>query len=353
MAQFRSYLIAVKTSNLPGADTDDDTVKASLVGVFGETRPYRLNDKSQIFRERITADYNPITEEKYNPPVEVLPAIVKHGNKFEKDQWDAFKITTDDVGTLLRVRVEKKGDDGWNLEKVVVIPYDHKGTAPDPSRRRNFLVQRWFDGDDFDLLQKLEIDCEESLQAPEWRQLRKAKTAKTMVMRYENSEKEALSTTFKFHYSIVQGVAIEASQTKDTKTGHTRTHSWEVSAKESGKVGVAEVELEQKYSGSDVCTREISKSCSDKYGTTTTTSMNQEQEIPVTVPENGAVTLIVQVYQTALSHQVKYGDYEIPVTVYDGTVDISFKLYPEVLSEEIALERSRELAKVAGAKLDN
>ena len=353
MAQFRSYLIAVKTSNVDHAGTDDDTVKASLIGVFGETKPYRLSALSQISCAEIMADCDPITKVKYDNPVQVLPAIARRGNKFEKDQWDVFKITTDDVGTLLRVRVEKEGKDGWNLERVVVIPYDHKGTDPDPSLRRSFLVQRWFDSDDFDKLQKLEIDCEESLRAPEWLQPRRAKTAKSMVMRYENSKEEALSTTFKFHYSIVQGVAIEASQTRDTKTGHTRTHSWEVSVKESGMIAGVGVESEQKYSGSDVCTREITKSCSDKYGTTTTTSMNQEQEIPITVPANSAVTLIVQVYQTALSHQVKYGDYEIPVTVYDGTVDFSFKLYPEVLSEETAREKSRELAEVAGATLDN
>lgn len=351
MAEFRSYLVAVKTSNLKHAKSDDDTVWISLVGVFGATKPYRLSGLSNRSCIEIMVHDDPVTKTKLEDPVQVLPAIPTRGNLFEQNCWDAFKITTDDVGTLLRIRVGKTGKDGWNLERVVVVPYDREGTALDPGLLRSFRVNRWLDSNNFDKLDTLEIDSEESLLAPEWLRPTRTKTARTMVMRYENSEDKELSTSFKFHYSIVQGVAIEASRTRETKTGHTRTHSWEVSVSQSGKVAGVGVDSEQKYSGSDVCTQEISKSCSDKYGATTTTSMIQEQEIPVTLPPNGVVTLIVQVYQTAVRHQVKYGDYEMPVTVHDGTIDLSFKLYPEILSEETARKRSAELAEVAGATL--
>jgi hypothetical protein len=347
MAQFKSYLIAVKTSDLKDANTDAKTVQVSLIGVFGKTEPYRLNHSSNTSCPKIDAKSDPIKEEQS----EVLPAIPIRKNLFELDKWDAFKITTNDVGTLLRIRVLMTDTDGWNLERAVVIPYNHDGETLDLSMRRSFIVNRWFDSKDFDGLEDLEIDSEETLQAPVWQPSSSTKTAKTMVMRYENSAAKELITNFKFHYSIVQGVAIEESQTKETKTGHTRTHSWEVSVKQSGEVLGAKVESEQKYSGSDVCTREIAKSCSNKYGAMTTTSMIQEQEIPITLPPNSVGTLIVQVYQTAVTHQVNYGDYDMPVTVYDGTIDISFKLYPEILDEENAWKKASELAQEAGATL--
>lgn len=349
MAQFRSYLVAVKTSNLKDADTDATTIQISLIGVFGQTKPYRLNHSSNTSCPKIDATSDPITKEKYKSPIAVLPAIPVRDNLFELTNWDVFKITTDDVGTLLRIQILMDDANGWNLERAVVIPYEHDGKTLDVSMRRSFIINRWFDSKDFDSLKDLVVDSEETLQAPQWQRPSRTKTAKTMVMRYENPADKELCTNFKFHYSIVQGVAIETSQTKETKTGHTRTHSWEVSAKESGEIFGAKVETEQKYSGSDVCTSEIMKSCSDKYGATTTTSMIQEQEIPVTLPPQSVITLIVQVYQTAVTHQVRYGDYEMPVTVYDGTIDLSFKLYPEILSEEVAREKAAELAKVAGA----
>lgn len=338
MAQFQDYLVAVKTANSTNAGMDSITPYVTLGGFFGASTRYALNASSAI------AQSSPITTSSGAVLVPTTPA---YSNKFETNQWDVFKIRTNNVGTLMQVRVEKGGTDAWKLDKVVVIPYKPDGVTLDTEQYRTFTINRWFDSADFDNLTDLTIDSDQVLDSPTWTQNQVIKTAKAMVMRYDNTAGSTpVSTTMTCHYSLVQGAAIEKNKTSSTTTsiGVSATTSFEAGG---GILGGATVSA----SVTTDFSRQVTESCESKCGTSTTSTLEQTQEIPIEVPANAAVTLIVQVYQKVLKHSVTYGGYQVPITVYDPTAEVHFKLYTGILDNATASLKSQELATLAGAML--
>jgi hypothetical protein len=338
MAQFQDYLIAVKTANNANANMDGITPYATLAGFFGASTKYALNASSAI------ALGSPITT---STGTVLVPTTQAYANKFEVNQWDVFKIRTNNVGTVLQIRLEKGGTDAWKPDRVVVIPYKADGTTLDIEQHRTFTINRWFDSADFDNLSDLTIDSDQVLDSPTWTQNQVIKTAKTMVMRYDNTAgSTTVRTTMTCHYSLVQGAAIEKNKTSSTTTsvGVSATTSFEAGGGILGEPKVTATVTTD-------FNRQVTESCENKCGTSTTSTLEQSQEIPIEVPANAAVTLIVQVYQRVLKHNVSYGGYQVPITVYDPTAEVQFKLYTGILDNATANLRSQELATLAGAIL--
>ncbi len=337
MAQFQDYLIAVKTASATNSGMDNITPYVTLGGFFGASTRYALNSSTAIAVSKISK----------SDGTELVPLTNSNANKFEISQWDVFKIRTNSVGTITQIRVEKSGTDAWKLEKIVAIPYKADGTTLDIDQHRTFTVNRWFDSADFDNLTDLTLDSDQVLESPTWTQNQVTKTAKTMVMRYDNSSGiTAVSTTLACHYSLVQGAAIEKNKTTSTTTsmGVSMTSSFEAGG---GVLGGATVSA----SVTTEFSQAVTNSCENKCGTSTTTTQEYTQEIPIEVPPNAAVTLIVQVYQRILKHSVSYGGYQVPISVYDPTPEVQFKLYPGILDSAAAAQKSQEMATLAGATL--
>lgn len=337
MAQFLDYLIAVKTANVSNAGMDGITPYVTLGGFFGASTKYALNTSSAIS----------VTKISKSDGSELVPATAANSNKFQVNQWDIFKIRTNNVGTLMQIRVQKSGADAWKLDRIVAIPYKSDGTTLDIDQYRSFSANRWFDSADFDNLTDLTLDSDQILDSPTWTLNQVIKSAKTMVMRYDNSAgNTAVRTTLTCNYSLVQGAAIEKNKATSTTTsmGISTTTSFE-----AGGGPLGEPKVSQSYSTS--FSQAVTESCESKCGTSSTTSVGQSQEIPIEVPANSAVTLIVQVYQRALKHSVSYGGYQVPITVYDPAAEVQFKLYTGILDAATAAQRSQELAILAGAML--
>ncbi len=338
MAQFQDYLIAVKTASVANANMDGVTPYVTLGGFFGASTRYALNASSAIpLASAITTSTGTV----------LVPTTAAYANKFEVNQWDVFKIRTNNVGTIMQIRVEKSGTDAWRPEKIVAIPYKTNTQTLDTEQYRTFTVDRWFDSADFDNLSDLTIDSDQVLDSPTWTQNQVIKTAKTMVMRYDNTAgNTAVTTTMTCHYSLVQGAAIEKNKTSSTTTsvGVSATTSFEASG---GPLGGATVSA----SVTTDFSRQVTDSCENKCGTSTTSTLEQTQEIPIEVPANAAVTLIVQVYQRVVKHSVSYGGYQVPITVYDPAAEVHFKLYTGILDSANAALKSQEMATLAGATL--
>lgn len=337
MAQFLDYLIAVKTANVTNAGMDSITPSVTLGGFFGASTKFALNASSAIA----------VTKISKSDGGELVPTTSANSNKFEVNQWDVFKIRTNNVGTLMQIRVQKSGADAWKLDKIVAIPYKPDGTTLDIDQYRTFTANRWFDSADFDNLTDLTLDSDQVLDSPTWSLNQVIKSAKSMVMRYDNTAgNTAVRTTLTCHYSLVQGAAIEKNKTSSTTTsvGVSTTTSFEAGG---GVLGEPKVSASISTSFS----QSVTESCESKCGTSTTSTMEQSQEIPIEVPANAAVTLIVQVYQRVLKHNVSYGGYQVPITVYDPTAEVQFKLYTGILDSATAAQRSQDLASLAGAVL--
>lgn len=337
MAQFQDYLVAVKTASGTNAGMDNITPYVTLGGFFGASTRYALNSSTDISVGKISK----------SDGTELVPLTNENANKFEAGLWDVFKIRTNNVGTITQIRVEKSGTDAWRLERIVVIPYKADGTTLDIDQHKTFTVNRWFDSADFDNLTDLTLDSDQVLDSPTWTQNQVTKTAKTMVMRYDNTAgSTAVKTTLTCHYSLVQGAAIEKNKTTSTTTsvGVSTTTSFEAGG---GILGGPSVSA----SVSTEFSQAVTDSCENKCGTSTTTTQEYTQEIPIEVPANTAVTMIVQVYQRILKHSVSYGGYQVPISVYDPSPEVQFKLYAGNLDSATAAQRSQEMATVAGAIL--
>lgn len=336
MAQFLDYLIAVKTANVPNANMDACTPYLTLGGIFGTSTKYALNASSAISVSKISR----------SDGSDLVPATAANSNKFEVNQWDVFRIRTNNVGAPMQINMQKSGTDAWKLEKIVVIPYKLDGMSLDIEQYRTFTPNRWLDSADFDSLSDLTIDSDQVLDVS-WTPTQVIKTAKTMVMRYDNTAGSTpVRTTLTCHYSLVTGAAIEKTKASSTTTsvGISMTTSFEAGG---GLLGGPSVSA----SVTTEFSRQVTNSCESKCGTSTTSTLEQTQEIPIEVPANSAATLIVQVCQKVLKHSVSYGGYQVPITVYDPTAEVYFKLYPSILDSANAALKSQEMATLAGAVL--
>lgn len=345
MAQFQDYLIAVKTGNLSYAHTDG-TPEITLRGLFGKCSPYLLTNSSSIALEK------DIFDEKEEI---IIPATSIH-ERWCQNSWDIFHIRTFDLGSIRTLKVNKEGTNAWYLEKIIIIPfmynvnYTHSNISNleilDISNRRSFIVKRWFDSADFDKLTSLWLHPDEllknsnlnssKLSAPEI-----LKTAKTKIMRYDNSEGQSpINTEFIYSYSVLKGVAIEKEKTIQTTSGYG------ISSEISFSYGVEG--FEASVSASTSFSKEITDTCMNKFGTTTTTSEEQIQKVPIVVPASSSLTIIFQIYENTLIYSISYDGYEVPITVNDGTIDTSFKVFNRILSEKEAEKEIRNLMIVSG-----
>lgn len=328
MAQFRDYLIAIKTGNVENATLSRACVYTTLNGVFGQTGKFRMSSQTNTSCSNIMSGATVL-----------VPATPTRSDYFNQGSWDIFRIRTNEIGTILSMIVYKDNTDAWFMEKAVVIPMKGDGTY-EIAAKKTFSPKRWFDSNAFDTLVEIEIHPDEEMQASKLVPVSQVKTAKTIVMRYDNSgQLDPISTTFNYRYEIMTGVAIRRDETKSTTTS----------------VGVAvEVSWSGFFaSGSRTTTfgQEIMSAVSNSFGATTTTTVERTQDIPVIVPANTARTLIVQVYQTAQKYDCIYGDYKVPVTVYQGNVDLQFKLFPGVLTAADATAKATAMAQVVGASI--
>ncbi len=161
-------------------------------------------------------------------------------------------------------------------------------------------------------------------------------------MRYDNSNGvEAIKTEFTYAYSVLKGVAIEKEETTQISTGYGISSDISFSY-EAGGFG-ASASISKYFS------QEINYTCRNKFGTTTTTSEEQTQTIPITIPKESGLTIIFQIYENSLKYKISYDGYEVPITVNDGTIDTSFKVFNEILTEEQAEQEIKSLMALSGA----
>lgn len=340
MAQFKDYLIAIKTGDLSHAHTSGATPNVTLRGLFGECSPYLLTNGSAIALNQDIKDGGKT----------IVPATQIH-EKWRRNSWDIFRIRTFNVGGIMALKVEKQGTDAWHLEKVVVIPFKPDGSY-NLSKRRTFSPRRWFDAADFDKLTSLWIHPDESADSEsehslKWSAPETVKTAKTKIMRYDNVYGDStIETNFTYSYSILKGVVIEKEKTKELSTENSIEASISFEAGAGFLGGKTSAEVSTSFALA------VAHSCTDRFGTTSTTTEEQTQEIPVTIPAHGGLTIIFQIYQKTLNYKATYDDYEVPITVHDGTVDTSFKVFNKILDYEESQTEARNLAKEAGAFME-
>jgi hypothetical protein len=346
MGQFQDYLIAVKTGDLSYAQTDG-TPEITLHGLFGKCSPYLLTHSSSIALKKNVVDKNNNI---------IIPETDTH-ERWCQNSWDIFHIRTFDLGSIRKLNIDKQGTNAWYLEKIIVIPffyntnYEHSNISNvnilDISNRRTFIIKRWFDSADFDKLTSLWVHPDEllknsKLNFSELRDLKIFKTAKTKIMRYDNSQgTDPIETDFTYSYSVLKGVAIEKEKTTQISSGYNISSDISFSYEAGG--------FEASASVSTSFSKEITDTCMNKFGTTTTTSEEQTQTIPITIPKESNLTIIFQIYENSLKYKVSYDGYEVPITVNDGTIDTSFKVFNKILSKEEAEEEIQNLMTISGA----
>ena len=98
--------VFVRTSNIPGADADADTLYLEIYGSEGASGP--------------------------------LPLDVPGHDDLEQGHTDRFTFNTSDVGEVDHIRVWLDGTDGWHGEDILL--YDMTSHA-----EYMFIVNRWID----------------------------------------------------------------------------------------------------------------------------------------------------------------------------------------------------------------